>query len=551
MRNLFNAILFILYLNSSAYAFKNGMVVSEDKLASEAGIKILEQGGNAIDAAVAVGYALAVVDPCCGNIGGGGFMNIHFANGKKLFLNFREKAPAKAHRNMYLDKNGNVIPGLSDHGYLAVGVPGTVLGFETARQKYGKLNRAQVLAPAIALAEKGYKVTPWEYYLYELYGGKFEKEENVKTVYFQKGKFKPIGDRIVQPDLANTLKLIAKYGADAFYKGPIAKAIVAASNANGGILQMSDFANYTVQELQPIHCRYRGYDIYSSPPPSSGGVTLCEILNILENFPLGEMGFRSFKSSKTIIESMRYGFLDRNTKLGDPDFVKNPIEQLLSEKYAQSISEKIKNNILPKVDEPQQPEQMQTTHFSVVDKEGNAVAVTYTLDSAYGANVIAGNTGFFLNNQMDDFASGSLSPNKFGLVQTGANEIAGGKRPLSSMTPTIVMKDGKLFLVTGSPGGPRIITSVLLTLLNVIDYNIGIQDAVNIPRFHYQVLPNVVDSEPFAFPFSTRKSLELSGYHLLRLPPWGAVESIMVNEHNELIGAYDYRRPDGAALTTH
>lgn len=536
-----------LFLIIPSYAYK-GMVVSEERLASEAGAKMLREGGNAIDAAVATAYTLAVVSPCCGNIGGGGFMNIYFANGKRVFLNFREKAPAKATRNMFLDKKGNVVSGLSQYGYLAVGVPGTVLGLETARQKYGKLSREQVMAPAIALAEKGYKLTPYAKHLLDSYGKHLHKDPTARRTYMKNGKFLSPGSLIVQPDLAATLKLIAKEGSDAFYKGPIAKAIVAASDANGGILQLSDFANYTVQELQPLYCQYKGYDIYSSPPPSSGGVTLCEMLSILENFDLQTLGFRTVSSSRTLIETMRYAFLDRNSKLGDPDFVKNPIQQLLSKSYAKKISKKIKLGQTPPIDTPQQIEHMQTTHFSVMDQEGNAVAMTYTLDYAYGAGVIADHTGFFLNDQMDDFASGALSPNYFGLVQGAANEIAPGKRPLSSMTPTIVLKDGKVFIVTGSPGGPRIITAVLLTLLNVFDYHMGINDAVNTPRFHYQAMPDVVDTEPFAFPITTQAELQLLGYHLLRMAPWSAVESILVKRDGSVEGGLDYRRPNGAAI---
>lgn len=543
-----SSLFIFLSLFTNTFAGFNGMVVSEEKLASEAGASMLKQGGNAIDAAVATAYVLAVVSPCCGNIGGGGFMNIHFADGNSLFLNFREKAPSKATWNMYLDKQGEAIPKLSQNGYLAVGVPGTVLGLETARQKYGKLTRQQVMAPAIKLAEKGYKITPYTYHLFEVYGQNLHNEPAAAALYLRDDQFKKVGETIIQTDLAATLKLIAKEGPDAFYKGPIAKAIVKASDEHGGILQMSDFANYTVQELSPIHCTYRGYDIYSSPPPSSGGTTLCEMLHILDNFKIEDYGFRSFEGSRILIETMRYAFLDRNSKLGDPDFVKNPIEQLLSKDYAQKISEKIKDGYRPPMEIPAPPEHMQTTHFSTMDKEGNAVAMTFTLDNAYGAGVIAGNTGFFLNDQMDDFASGSLSPNLFGLVQGKANEIAPGKRPLSSMTPTIILKDGKVFLVTGSPGGPRIITSVFLTVINVLDFHMKIQDAVDEPRFHYQALPNVVDVEAFSFPFQTRKELEWAGYNLLRLPPWGAVESILANPDGTLMGGADYRRPNGGAV---
>jgi gamma-glutamyltranspeptidase/glutathione hydrolase len=434
---------------SQPVAAAHGMVVSEERRASQVGVDILRAGGNAIDAAVAVGYALAVTYPCCGNIGGGGFMTIHFANGKDVFLNFREKAPLAATADMFLDAHGNVIPGKSTRGYLAVAVPGTVMGLDAALQKFGTLPRQQVIAPAIRLAQQ------------------------TKQFHLEK-----------------TLKQIAAKGPDAFYKGPIAAAIVQASQTHGGILSLQDFAQYNIEELSPIRCNYRGYTIISAPPPSSGGVTLCEALNILEGYPLQTLGFHSAASAHYVIEAMRYAFADRNNVLGDPDFVKNPVVRLISKDYAKQqhqqipIDQATPSNELPA--KTAEHEGNHTTHYSIIDKQGNAVAVTYTLNSWFGAKVIAGDTGFLLNDEMDDFSSKSGNANQFKLVQGSANRIQPGKRALSSMAPTIVTKGDQVFMVLGSRGGPRIITATLQTILNVIDYDMNIQAAVDAPRFHQQ-----------------------------------------------------------------
>ncbi len=527
-----------------------GMVVSEHKLASEAGLQMLNAGGNAIDAAVAVGYALAVVNPCCGNLGGGGFMTIHLASGKNIFLNFREKAPLKATKTMYLDAKGNLIPDATTKGYLAVGVPGTVMGLDTALRKYGTLSRQQVMGPAITMARSGYPVSAFDATIFQKYTQDFREQPNIAKIFLNNGQPYQAGQRLLQINLANTLMLIAQNGTDAFYKGPIAKSIVEASQQHGGILSLADFANYKVQELTPIECNYRGYTIVSAPPPSSGGVTMCEILNIVENFPLRQSGYLNAQSIREIVEAMRYGFIDRNSKLGDPDFVKNPVTQLISKSYAAELSKKIQAEKRDPATESLQPnEQMNTTHYSVIDNQGNAVSVTYTLNGYFGARVMAGDTGFFLNDEMDDFAAKPGTANKFDLVQYDQNDIQPGKRPLSSMTPTIVLKDGKIVLVLGSPGGPRIISSVLLTLLNVIDYNMNIQAAVNAPRFHYQAVPDIIFAEPLAIPFSAKTTLEYQGYHIQTQPAWSAVEAIKVNPADgSFEGANDSRRPAGAAL---
>lgn len=532
---------------------KQGMVVSEQQLATQVGVDILRAGGNAIDAAVAVGYALAVVYPCCGNIGGGGFMTIHFANGNDTFLNFREKAPLAATPAMYLDAKEQVIPGKSTIGYTAVAVPGSVSGLDMVLQKYGTMSRARVMAPAIHLAEQGFILGTADVKSLAHYTDTFRKQANIAAIFLKNNQPYQVGDRLIQTDLANTLKQIAQQGPAVFYKGSIATALVKASQAHNGLLSMEDFARYSSEVLQPIHCTYRGYTIISAPPPSSGGVTLCEMLNILEGYPLSNLGYHSVQSSHYMIEAMRYAFADRNNNLGDPDFVKNPVDHLIAKDYAAKIRQRIQeykatpSNTLFSKSLPD--ESTHTTHYSVMDKFGNAVAVTYTLNSYFGAGVIASNTGFFLNNEMDDFTSKPKGVNQFGLVQGAPNIIQAGKRPLSSMTPTIVIKNKQLFLVLGSPGGPRIITATLQTIINVLDFAMNIQQAVDAPRFHQQWLPDSVDVEPFTFSADTTRELTQMGYHFTPHDPWGAVEAIMIDPNSKLLyGANDDRRPGGKAL---
>ncbi len=529
---------------------KYGVVVTSQHKASEVGLQILKQGGNAVDAAVAVGYALAVTDPCCGNIGGGGFMLIHLAGGKNIFINFREKAPLAASKNMYLDHQGKVISGLSTKGYLAVAVPGTVMGLERASQ-YGTMTRKQVMAPAIELASKGFVLQQGDVNILNWGNEKF-KQPNVATIFLKNGKNSyRVGDRLVQLDLAQTLRTIADQGANAFYKGAIATELVKASNQHGGILTPKDFANYTITQTQPVRCIYRGYEIISAPPPG-GGTTLCQMLNILSGYQMKKLGWHTSASLHLMLSAMLYGYGDRNTHLGDPDFVKNPIERLLSQKYAAQIRASIpSNHAIP----PQQiysgianSEGTNTTHYSIQDRYGNAVAVTYTINSYFGAGVIAGKTGFFLNNEMDDFASKPGGQNQFGLVQGYPNSIEPGKRPLSSMSPTIVTKNGRVFMVTGSPGGSTIPTTVLQVITNVIDYDMNISEAVNAPRIHYQGLPNLVITEPLALKSDVVQDLWEMGYRVAPFPTWGAAESILVNPKTELIyGANDSRKMAGSA----
>jgi gamma-glutamyltranspeptidase/glutathione hydrolase len=504
---------------------------------------------------VAVGYALAVVHPCCGNIGGGGFATIHLANGKNTFINFREKAPAAASANMYLDADGNVVPGLSIHGYKAVGVPGTVMGMEKMLKEYGTMTRAQVMAPAIKLADEGYVLQDGDARGYAFAAKAFAAQPNVAAIFLNNGQEWKTGERLSQKQLAATLKEISAQGPDVFYKGNIASRVVAASKANDGLLTMKDFADYTVTENAPLTCDYRGYHIISSPPPSSGGVSMCEILNILSAYPMNKMPAHSAKSVHLMVEAMRHAYVDRNFSLGDPAFVKNPVAYLLSAKHAADIrahidpvkatpSSEVKIGVAPH-------ESDQTTHYSVVDKAGNAVSVTYTVNGGFGAQVIAGDTGFFLNDEMDDFTSKVGAPNMFGLVQGDNNSIQPGKRPLSSMAPTIVTKNGKIFMVTGSPGGSRIITITLESILNVIDHHMDVQAAVDTPRIHHQWMPDTVYAEPNAITPEVKKELEAAGYNFTENRTWGSDEAIIIGAKGGkrvLYGANDDRATAGSAV---
>jgi gamma-glutamyltranspeptidase/glutathione hydrolase len=511
---------------------ERGMVVSSQHIASEVGAEILRQGGNAVDAAVAVGYALAVVNACCGNIGGGGFATLRLADGRDVFLNFRERAPLAATPTMYLDAKGEVIEGLSLTGYKAVAVPGTVLGLDTLLQRYGTMTRETVMAPAIRLAGEGFVLDQGDSDIIARAAEDLAKEPAAASLFLRQGKPLAAGDRLVQKDLAASLSAIAAEGPDAFYKGPIAEQIVAASAANGGILTREDFASYTVTEEKPIRCSYRGHVIISAPPPSSGGATICLIMNILHGYPMAEFGWQSAKSVHVMAEAMRHAFVDRNFRLGDPAFVANPIEQLLSEAHAAEIRAAMDMTKAAKSSDvqPGTPPHggTQTTHYSIIDAAGNAVAVTYTINALFGAKVIAGGTGFFLNGEMDDFTIKPGTPNLFGLVQGSANAIAPGKRPLSSMSPTIVTRDGKPFIVMGSPGGSRIITILVQVLLNVIEHGMTIQEAVNAPRIHHQWLPDQITVEPFALSPDTRALLEAMGHKIVVQSEWGAAEAILI-----------------------
>jgi gamma-glutamyltranspeptidase/glutathione hydrolase len=528
---------------------EHGMVVSAHRLASEVGVRILEAGGNAVDAAVGVGYALAVVDPCCGNIGGGGLMTVHLADSRETFINFRETAPAAAAAGMYLDAKGDLVTDLSRHGYLAAGVPGTVMGLDHAATKYGRLPRAQLIAPAVALARDGFVLSRADTDILGARADRFAKDPGAAAIFLRPdgSHFEP-GDRLVQHDLAATLELISEQGPAAFYKGPIAAAVAKASRENGGVLAAEDFAAYTVTEAAPLGCSYRGYHIVSAPPPSSGGATMCEILNILEGYEVGASGFRSARSVHLMVEAMRRGYRDRNAYLGDPEFVANPVERLLSKDYAASLRAEIARGDAERAGPEGAPgEKPETTHYSVADGEGNAVAVTYTINGYFGAGVVAPGTGFFLNNEMDDFTVKPGAPNLYGLVQGEPNAIAPGKRPLSSMAPTLVERDGQVVLVLGSPGGSRIITTVLETIMNIIDHGMGAQEAVDAPRLHHQGQPEDVYFERSGLSPEVVSQLTAMGYKLIEQRPWGAVELIEI-ANRRLRGASDSRLPAGAAV---
>jgi gamma-glutamyltranspeptidase / glutathione hydrolase len=554
----------------------DGMVVSSQHLASQVGADILAEGGNAIDAAVAVGYAQAVTNSCCANIGGGGFMVIHLAkDNRDTFINFRERAPAAATKDMYLDAQGNVIKGVSLYGYRAVGVPGSVLGLDTALSRYGTLPRDKVMAPAIKLAREGFVLTRGDTDIIDAGAPLLKMNPEAAKIFFKPdGSALQPGDTLVQKDLADTLDAIAKAGPDGFYKGDNAKKIEAAMKANGGLMTTQDLADYTVTESAPVTCTYRGYAIASSPPPSSGGTTLCQILNILEGYDLKAMGWHSAEAVHTMVEAMRHAYMDRNTYLGDPAFVKNPLDRLLSKDYAAQIRARIlpdKATLSKDVQPGTAPhEKTETTHYSVVDKAGNAVSVTYTINGLFGAGVIVPGTGYLLNDEMDDFTTKPGVPNLFGLIQGEANSIAPGKRPLSSMAPTLVTKDGHIVAVLGSPGGSRIITITLQTILNLIDYGMQPQDAVDMPRIHHQWLPDEVYAEPYALSPDTVKILQGMGYKITQQTPWGAAELVALpapsggaqgtaSSGNDssfggqmkpgfVYGANDNRRPAGLAV---
>ncbi|MDR6580717.1 gamma-glutamyltransferase [Pseudomonas extremaustralis] len=542
-------------------AGENGMVVTAQHLATHVGVNVLKAGGNAVDAAVAVGYALAVVYPAAGNLGGGGFMTVQLADGRKTFLDFREKAPLAATADMYLDKDGNVVDGLSAKGHLAVGVPGTVSGMELALSKYGTLKRAQVIAPAIKLAENGFELEQGDIDLLHTATGEFEKDKDLRAIFLHNGQPMQVGQKLVQKDLAKTLKEISAKGSDGFYKGWVAKALVDSSQAGKGIITQADLDKYKTRELAPIECDYRGYHVVSAPPPSSGGVVICQIMNILEGYPMADLGYHSAQGLHYQIEAMRHAYVDRNSYLGDPDFVKNPIEHLLDKNYATKLRDAIEPNkagdsqaIKPGVSPH---EGNNTTHYSIVDKWGNAVSVTYTLNDWFGAGVMASKTGVILNDEMDDFTVKVGVPNMYGLVQGEANAIAPGKAPLSSMSPTIVTKDGKAVMVVGTPGGSRIITATLLTILNVIDYKMNIQEAVDAPRFHQQWMPDTTNLETFAVSPDTQKILESWGHKFAGPQDANHLAAILVGApslegkpvgNNRFYGANDPRRNTGLSL---
>jgi gamma-glutamyltranspeptidase / glutathione hydrolase len=496
MRRFAPVILLVLAVELSARQpvhARRAMVIAQEPIAADAGVAVLKNGGNAIDAAVAVGFALAVTHPFAGNIGGGGFMLVRMADGRTTFIDFRERAPERASHNMYLDAAGKPTHDSVD-GWLASGVPGSVRGFELAEQKFGKKKWSDVMAPAIALASNGFPVS---YSLAEsLKGAKnLGRYEDSKRIFQRNGKFYELDEVFKQPELAATLERISKNGAKEFYEGETAQKLAAAMAKNGGMISLADLKNYAAAERKPITGKYRNYELITAPPPSSGGVGILQMMGMLEGSGYEKSGAGSAASIHFVAETMRRYYADRNEYLGDPDFVKNPISGLLDPAYIARRRASIDLNHATPSDQinpghPKGSEGTETTHFAVVDAEGNAVAVTYTLNGGFGSGVTAPGLGFLLNNEMDDFSVKPGEPNMFGLVQGETNAIQPGKRPLSSMTPTIVLRDGKLYMVVGAPGGSRIVTAVMQVILNAVDFGMNAQDAVDYPRFHHQWKPD-------------------------------------------------------------
>ena len=538
---------------------EHGMVVSAHHLASKAGVDVLRRGGNAVDAAIATAYALAVAFPEAGNLGGGGFMLIRMADGRESFIDFRETAPAAATRTMYLDAAGTPVPLLSTRGYLSVAVPGTVAGLELARERFGTRPRTELVSPAIALAAQGFVLDQGDAEFLAEGAEDFRKDAAASSIFLRKGTPYATGERLVQKDLARMLRVVAKSGTKGFYRGEPARLVVAGSRHGGGILTLQDFASYKAVERQPLECDYRGNHIISAPPPSSGGVVVCETLNLLSGWPASAPDFHSAQSVHYLTESLRRAFHDRNLQLGDPDFVHADVQRLISPAYADSMRSGIDadkatpSSSLPGV--PPSTEGRSTTHLSVVDAAGNAVSLTYTLNDWFGARVMAAGTGILLNDEMDDFSAKPGAPNMYGLVEGENNAIAPGKRPLSSMAPTIVTRDGRLLLVVGTPGGSHIPTAVLQTMINLIDYRMTLTEAVNAPRVHAQWMPDKLFYEPDALNADTRALLVAKGHHLEEMEYWNHVAAILVggpaigrppHGRDRLYGAIDPRLAVGS-----
>jgi gamma-glutamyltranspeptidase/glutathione hydrolase len=530
----------------------NGMVVSADAFASKVGVDILKKGGNAVDASVAVGFALTVTHPAAGNLGGGGFMMIRLNHGETTCIDYRERAPFAAHQNSYLDQTGAVIPKATTQGYRASGVPGTVAGLCLALSRYGSLPLREVIQPAIGLVERGFPVS---YYLSESLkksASLLKSFPESSRIYLRDGKYFEPGEIFVSPDLAWSLKIIRDRGAEGFYRGPVAQKIVEDFKAHGSWITQEDLQAYQPVIRVPITGSYRDYEIITVPPPSSGGIVLLEMLNILEGYKLADFGAGSSQGVHLAAEAMRRAFRDRSELMGDPDFVKIPVAELISKSYAAIL----RKGILPDKVSPSQSlsqrvlptESRETTHYSVVDRDGNAVANTYTLNGSYGSGVTIAGTGILMNNEMDDFAINRDVPNADGLIQGEANTIAPGKRPLSSMTPTFITKGRKLFLVIGSPGGPTIINTVLQVVLNVIDFGLTIQEAIDAPRFHHQYLPDELRLEKQGWAQDVVVALQNRGHKIVLRECMGDAQGIQLDSQRGILWGASDPRGDGLAL---
>jgi len=546
-------------MHKSSHA-RHGMVASASGLASQVGVDTLRRGGNAVDAAVAVGLALAVVYPEAGNLGGGGFMLIRLVDGRSTAIDYREVAPALASHTMYLDKEGGVIKGDSLVGYRAVGVPGTVAGLALAQRRYGRLSWRQVVEPARRLAADGFVVTLALASSLQASASLKDFAES-RRIFLRSGEPFQAGEVLRQPDLAATLERLATNGPREFYMGRTARLLARDIAAHGGLVTLADLSHYRAVERTPLRGTYRGYGVLTMPPPSSGGVALLEMLNILERHDIGRMGYQTAATDHLLIEAMRRAFADRSAFGGDPDFVRVPVRGLTSKVYAAQLDKTIRSaEATPSAKvghgQPMAYESPETTHFSVVDAQGNAVSNTYTLNFLYGSGVTAVGTGVLLNDEMDDFASKPNTPNGFGLIQGEANAIAPRKRPLSSMTPTILTRNGKLLLVIGSPGGPTIINTVLEVILNVVDHHMTLAQAIAAPRLHHQWLPDLIRYEPGAVPPKVRARLEAEGHRFAPeagvfpgSPTWGDAEGIFVDPATgERYGASDPRSKDARVM---
>ncbi|AQQ59838.1 gamma-glutamyltranspeptidase [Helicobacter bilis] len=552
----------ITHINAASYVpikdrEGSGLAMTSSPYANAIGKAVLDSGGNAIDAAVAVSYALAVTHPAAGNIGGGGFALIHLASGEDIALDFREVAPKAASRDMFLDSRGEVIPNAAVTGYLSVGVPGSVKGMSAMLDKYGTKTLSELLEPAVMLAEKGFMVTQRQQETMQEVQSDFAKFES-SSKYFLKenGEVYKDGDILIQKDLARTLRILQKEGESAFYQGEIAKAMVSDIQKGGGILTLQDLKDYKVKWRKPLHGSYRGYDIITMPPPSSGGAHILEILNIIENADMAKLGFASSKSIHLLTEAMRQAQADRSSFMGDPDFIDLPLDTLLSKEYAREVYRSIKTNratpsdrIIPglgKIKQNNNPnlhEGSNTTHFSVVDKWGNAVSVTYTLNRRYGSGAAVSGYGFLLNDQMENFSIKVGYPNRHGMIEGTNNAIAPNKRPLSTMSPTMILKDGKLYVVLGSPGSGKIISVVAQVIVNLIDYKMDLVTAVESPRFHMQWQPDTLDIEKFSINKDTQEILKRMGYKVIETDTMGDVNAILIDPKTGIIyGTLDPRR---------